>query len=90
MVGALSIPMMMLQTPGTVLFVYSLMVRPGTNWTAWLTYMVTGILQGTLLIMCITWHFRNKKLGIRDIDTTTAPIVQDEQNEPNENTRLLN
>ncbi|GAN00746.1 conserved hypothetical protein [Mucor ambiguus] len=90
MVGALSIPMMMLQTPGTVLFVYSLVVRPGTNWTAWLTYMVTGILQGTLLIMCITWHFRNKRLGIRDIDTTTVPIAQDGQDEPTENTRLLN
>ncbi|KAL0138523.1 hypothetical protein V8B55DRAFT_1515589 [Mucor lusitanicus] len=91
-VGALSIPMMMLQTPGTVLFVYSLVVRPGTNWTAWLTYMVTGILQGTLLIMCITWHFRNKRLGIRDIDTTTVPSDQhnDGQEEPTENTRLLN
>lgn len=84
--------MMMLQTPGTVLFVYSLVVRPGTNWTAWLTYMVTGILQGTLLIMCITWHFRNKRLGIRDIDTTTVPSDQhnDGQEEPTENTRLLN
>ena len=88
MVGALSIPMMMLQTPGTVLFVYSLVVRPGTNWTAWLTYMVTGILQGTLLIMCITWHFRNKKLGLRDIDTTI--VAQNENEEPNESTRLLN
>jgi hypothetical protein len=88
MVGALSIPMMMLQTPGTVLFVYSLVVRPGTNWTAWLTYMVTGILQGTLLIMCITWHFRNKKLGLRDIDTTV--VAQNENEEPNESTPLLN
>ena len=79
---------MMLQTPGTVLFVYSLVVRPGTNWTAWLTYMVTGILQGTLLIMCITWHFRNKKLGLRDIDTTI--VAQNENEEPNESTRLLN
>ncbi|CAO3660161.1 unnamed protein product [Rhizopus stolonifer] len=72
-VGALSIPMMMLQTPGTVLFVYSLIVRPGTNWTAWITYMVTGILQGTLLTMCIIWHFRNKKLGLADLDTSVEP-----------------
>jgi hypothetical protein len=86
-VGALSIPMMMLQTPGTVLFVYSLMVRPGTNWTAWLTYMVTGILQGTLLVMCITWYFRNKRLGISDLDATVLPEEEGEQ--PTENTRLL-
>ncbi|KAI8390304.1 hypothetical protein BD560DRAFT_380598 [Blakeslea trispora] len=75
-VGAISIPMMLLQTPGTALFVYSLMVRPGTNWTAWLTYMVTGVLQGTLLVMCIVWHYRNKKLGLPDL-------------EPTETTRLL-
>ncbi|KAI8879953.1 hypothetical protein K501DRAFT_335714 [Backusella circina FSU 941] len=81
-VGALSIPMMMLQTPGTALFVYSLMVRPGTNWTAWLTYMATGILQGTLLVMCIVWHFRNKKLGIDDLATPEEEV-------PNERSQLL-
>lgn len=78
--------MMMLQTPGTVLFVYSLMVRPGTNWTAWVTYMVTGILQGTLLIMCIVWHFRNKMLGVSDL---SAEPIDAQGQEPDENTRLL-
>ncbi|KAI9483419.1 MAG: hypothetical protein EXX96DRAFT_141732 [Benjaminiella poitrasii] len=86
-VGALSIQMMMLQTPGTALFVYSLIVRPGTNWTAWLTYLVTGILQGTLLTMCITWHFRNKRLGISDLDAGTITI--EEEVEPNEHTPLI-
>ncbi|KAI8329707.1 hypothetical protein BC941DRAFT_442181 [Chlamydoabsidia padenii] len=83
-VGALSIPMMMLQTPGTALFVYSLVIRPGTNWTAWITYLVTGILQGTLLTLCIVWHFRNKHLGINDLDGTTTSTQQ-----PDERTRLL-
>ncbi|KAG0172051.1 hypothetical protein DFQ28_010086 [Apophysomyces sp. BC1034] len=77
-VGALSIPMMCLQTPGTALFVYSLMVRPGTNWTAWITYMITGILQGMLLTMCIVWHFRNKKLGIDDLHD---PVQEEEATE---------
>ncbi|KAI8985378.1 hypothetical protein BDB01DRAFT_83121 [Pilobolus umbonatus] len=82
-VGALSIPMMMLQTPGSALFVYSLIVRPGTNWTAWITYLVTGLLQGTLLIMCIVWHFRNKRLGLNDLDGTPrgaserTPLLRD-------------
>ncbi|CDH59460.1 hypothetical protein AGABI1DRAFT_63949 [Lichtheimia corymbifera JMRC:FSU:9682] len=75
-VGALSIPMMLLQTPGSALFVYSLAVRPGTNWTAWITYLVTGCLQGTLLVMCIVWHFRNKRLGIDDLHGTR---IQDER-----------
>ncbi|CAO3658748.1 unnamed protein product [Rhizopus microsporus] len=79
-VGALSIPMMMLQTPGTVLFMYALIVRPGTNWTAWIPYLATCILQGVLLTMCIAWHFRNKRLNISDLDG--AP-------EPTEATRLL-
>ncbi|CAO3598241.1 unnamed protein product [Absidia cylindrospora] len=87
-VGALSIPMMMLQTPGTALFVYSLMVRPGTNWTAWITYMVTGILQGTLLTLCIVWHFRNKKLGFDDLDGSALPSTE-QRHLPDENTRLL-
>ncbi|KAI8071339.1 hypothetical protein BC940DRAFT_270029 [Gongronella butleri] len=82
-VGALSIPMMMLQTPGTALFVYSLIVRPGTNWTAWITYMVTGILQGTLLALCIVWHFRSKRLGLSDLDGSTVnehtPLLRDNE-----------
>ncbi|CAG8495654.1 9339_t:CDS:2 [Ambispora leptoticha] len=62
-VGALSIPMMLMQTPGSFLFVYSLAVRPGTNWTSWIVFLVTGCLQGILLVMCIAWHFRAKRLG---------------------------
>ncbi|KAI9310229.1 hypothetical protein BX666DRAFT_1286867 [Dichotomocladium elegans] len=83
-VGALSIPMMLLQTPGSALFVYSLAVRPGTNWTAWITYLVTGLLQGTLLVMCIIWHYRNKRLGIDDLHGTRihnerTPLLRDQQ-----------
>jgi PQ loop repeat len=34
LVGALSIPMMLIQTPGGVLMVTSIALRPGTNWTS--------------------------------------------------------
>lgn len=34
LVGALSIPMMLIQTPGAVLMVLSIALRPGTNWTS--------------------------------------------------------
>ncbi|KAF8963509.1 hypothetical protein BDZ97DRAFT_1820246 [Flammula alnicola] len=34
LVGALSIPMMMIQTPGGILMVISIVLRPGTNWTS--------------------------------------------------------
>lgn len=33
-VGALSIPMMMIQSPGAVLMVLSIALRPDTNWTS--------------------------------------------------------
>ena len=33
-VGALSIPMMCIQTPGAILMVLSIALRPGTNWTS--------------------------------------------------------
>lgn len=34
LVGAISIPMMLIQTPGGVLMVISIALRPGTNWTS--------------------------------------------------------
>ena len=34
LVGALSIPMMLIQTPGGFLVVISIVLRPGTNWTS--------------------------------------------------------
>ncbi|KAJ3808315.1 hypothetical protein F5876DRAFT_90105 [Lentinula aff. lateritia] len=65
-VGALSIPMMCIQTPGAVLMVLSIALRPGTNWTSWATFAVAGIMQGTLLVMCICWKIRQKRLGLDD------------------------
>ena len=51
-VGALSIPMMCIQTPGSFLWAYSLATRLGpSGWSAWGIYCVTGCLQGTLLVM---------------------------------------
>ncbi|TPX68914.1 hypothetical protein SpCBS45565_g02857 [Spizellomyces sp. 'palustris'] len=60
-VGALSIPTMLMQCPGSFIFVYSLAVQPGANWTSWLPYLVSGVLQGVLLTMCIVFSMRNKE-----------------------------
>jgi hypothetical protein len=67
---------------GSALFVYSIATRPGTNWTAWITYMVTGVLQGTLLAMCIVWHYRSKRLGIDELHSS-------QEEESSESTALL-
>ncbi|KAG6884622.1 hypothetical protein C0993_009451 [Termitomyces sp. T159_Od127] len=63
-VGALSIPMMCIQSPGAILMVLSIALRPGTNWTSWITFAVSGIMQGSLLAMCIIFHFRQRRLGL--------------------------
>ncbi|KAF8627148.1 hypothetical protein AX17_006365 [Amanita inopinata Kibby_2008] len=66
LVGALSIPMMLIQTPGAVLMVLSIALRPGTNWTSWITFAVAGIMQGSLLTMCLVWKVRQRRLGVDD------------------------
>lgn len=84
LVGSLSVPMMCIQTPGSFVFVYSLYVRPGVDWTSWGVYLLTGVLQGALLVMCIVWTFRQKRLGV---DAYGNPL--DGAAQPAERRRLL-
>ncbi|KAH7929292.1 hypothetical protein BV22DRAFT_1029731 [Leucogyrophana mollusca] len=65
-VGALSIPMMVMQTPGGIFMAVSIGRRPGTNWTSWAMYAVSATMQGCLLAMCIVWKIRQRKLGLDD------------------------
>ncbi|OWZ39475.1 hypothetical protein J007_04054, partial [Cryptococcus neoformans] len=76
LVGALSLGTMAIQVPGSVLFVLSLVFRPGTNWTSWLAYAVTGAMQGALLVICLLWKRRQKALGIDDFG---KPLVDAEE-----------
>ncbi|KAH9915172.1 uncharacterized protein BXZ73DRAFT_92674 [Epithele typhae] len=66
LVGALSIPMMCLQTPGAILMVTSIVARPGTNWTTWISYAIAGVMQGILLVMCLVFRARQHADGIDD------------------------
>ncbi|KAG8908290.1 hypothetical protein FRB99_007824 [Tulasnella sp. 403] len=66
LVGALSIPAMAIQSPGAALMVYTIAIKPGTNWTSWLVYAAAGMLQSTLLVMCLFWKARQRRLGIDD------------------------
>ncbi|KAK7556799.1 PQ loop repeat protein-like protein [Phyllosticta paracitricarpa] len=61
-VYSLSIPMMLIQTPGSFVFATSLAVRLGASgWSAWGVYIVTGCLQGILLGMGIWFWYRDRK-----------------------------
>ncbi|KAF9093237.1 hypothetical protein BGX29_010025 [Mortierella sp. GBA35] len=59
--GALSIPMMLIQTPGAILITVSLALRPGANWTTWISYAITALLQWILLGLCLFYAFQIRK-----------------------------
>ena len=66
-VGSLSIPMMLIQTPGSFVWAASLAARLGTEgWSTWGVYLVTGCLQGCLLAMGIYFEVQARRVrGIR-------------------------
>jgi uncharacterized protein with PQ loop repeat len=81
LVGALSIPMMVLQSPGAAIMSISIALRPGINWTSWAMYAVSGIMQAILLAMCIAWKFRQRRLKIDDfgnsLDSSSSTPLTD-------------
>lgn len=75
LVGSLSIPMMCLQVPGSAIFVYSLALQPGTDWSSLAAYVLTGVLQLVLLVLCVAWTFRQKRAGIDDYGRPLAAVA---------------
>ncbi|AWU77561.1 uncharacterized protein C5L36_0D03005 [Pichia kudriavzevii] len=51
--GSLSIPMLCLQAPGGMLWSYSLWVKTNSQWSSWLPYLVSAVMQTFLLCMCL-------------------------------------
>ncbi|KAI9770546.1 MAG: hypothetical protein M1840_003136 [Geoglossum simile] len=61
-VGSLSIPMMLIQTPGSFVWAGSLFARLGKEgWSAWGVFVVTGSLQGSLLAMAIHYELKERR-----------------------------
>lgn len=75
-VGSLSIPMMLIQTPGSFLWSASLAARLGTQgWSSWGVFLVTGCLQGCLLSLGI--YFEVKARGSKQVtenDVSFCPL----------------
>lgn len=73
-VGSLSIPMMCIQTPGSLVWASSLAAREGKNgWSIWGVLVVTACLQGTLLAMAIYFEYfgpesKRKTVHRADVD----------------------
>jgi uncharacterized protein with PQ loop repeat len=70
-VGALSIPTMLMQCPGSFLFAFSLWMQPGTNVTSYLSYLCGGTCQGILLFLAI-YYSRNKQEKVEVIAESLA------------------
>lgn len=63
-VGSLSIPMMLIQTPGSFVWSASLAARLGSEgWSTWGVFLVTGCLQGCLLVMGIAFELKARRLA---------------------------
>ena len=93
-VGSLSIPMMCIQTPGSFVWVGSLAARFGwEGWSTWGIYLVTGVLQGCLLGMGITFEVREWRKKKRGEDggheNGHAGVDDDPGSEDHERTALL-
>lgn len=75
-VGSLSIPMMLIQTPGGFVFAGSLAARLGPGgWSAWSVYLVLGTLQGVVLVMGICFAIRDRK-NAKEIKQQEARDIQ--------------
>ena len=91
---SLSVPMMCIQTPGSYLFAASLAARLGwSGWSAWGVYIVTGLLQGCLLVMAVAFQLRDRKLKLASPANGIGHAVQEDSNiaeeEPSERSSLL-
>jgi len=88
-VGSLSIPMMCIQTPGSFVWALSLAAREGTAWSSWLVYVVTGSLQGILLVMCVAFEVKEKRLRNRDETEVRRRMSEGLQDDATEQSPLL-
>jgi hypothetical protein len=67
--------MMVIQTPGSFVWAGSLAVRLGKEgWSIWGVYLVTGCLQGCLLVMGIYFELQARKTG-NDFETDVSYIT---------------
>ncbi|KAI9052912.1 hypothetical protein LZ554_003184 [Drepanopeziza brunnea f. sp. 'monogermtubi'] len=99
-IGSLSIPMMLIQTPGSFVWSGSLAARLGLEgWSTWGVFLVTGCLQGCLLIMGICFEVKARRerqsaaimgaseRGSHETDDEGGTVIEDGWSE---NTPLLN
>lgn len=58
------------------------MIQPGTDWTSWISYCVSGALQGVLLAVCVAWWVRERAMEKEEAGRRL--LVGDESEEESE------
>ena len=71
--------MMMMQVPGAFIFVYSLASQPGTNPSTWLSFLITGILQSILLVLCLYYSRKEKHEESDETDPLVPEVGAEEE-----------
>ena len=72
--------MMCIQTPGSFVWAASLAARLGpSGWSAWGVYLVTGSLQGTLLILGSWYEIQQRRKEKKEIESRIDNAVNDSQ-----------
>ncbi|KAG9240388.1 hypothetical protein BJ878DRAFT_449547 [Calycina marina] len=67
MMGSLSVPMMLIQVPGSFVFAASILLSVGIEgWASWGVYILTAFLQGTLLFMAFWFRYTQDKHDTRE------------------------
>jgi len=58
--GTLSILMLVLQMPGSLVVVFFQAVLNKADWTTWTPYLLTAVQQLILLILCLVYYLRER------------------------------
>ena len=90
-IKSLSVVTMLIQVPGSFLWAFSLWQRVGTEgWSSWAVYLISGVLQGVLLSMAVSYWVANRGNtnkdesdddSIRDVDDVDGTAGAEEHDE---------
>jgi hypothetical protein len=68
---------LLIQAPGSFLFVYSLAIQPGTNWTSWISFAFSGTFQFMLILMYIVFERKDEVGGEERERLLGEDVVED-------------
>ncbi|OUM63928.1 hypothetical protein PIROE2DRAFT_9459 [Piromyces sp. E2] len=77
--GAVSILTLLIQVPGALVMGICLIIQPGTDWTSSSSYFVSFLLNGTVLVLCIYYTFKIKRMNKQNKSETSSKEKAEEE-----------